>query len=82
MRYKAILADLARKRYPLSIMLIVIGVAVIPFPYLFIHFWTGVHQLQVVAVWHKQRDCDRQRDHWVRLTGGGHSRHLDAHRGL
>ena len=38
MRYKAILADLARKRYPLSIMLIVIGVAVIPFPYLFIHF--------------------------------------------
>ena len=38
MRYKAILADLARKRYPLSIMLIVIGVIVIPFPYLFIHF--------------------------------------------
>ena len=38
MRYKAILADLARKRYPLSIMLIVIGVLVIPFPYLFIHF--------------------------------------------
>ena len=38
MRYKAILADLARKRYPLSIMLIIIGVAVIPFPYLFIHF--------------------------------------------
>lgn len=38
MRYKAILADLARKRYPLSIMLIVIGVLVVPFPYLFIHF--------------------------------------------
>lgn len=38
MRYKAILAELARKRYPLSIMLIVIGVLVIPFPYLFIHF--------------------------------------------
>ena len=38
MRYKAILADLARKRYPLSIMLIIIGVAIIPFPYLFIHF--------------------------------------------
>ena len=38
MRYKAILADLARKRYPLSIMLIVIGVLAIPFPYLFIHF--------------------------------------------
>ena len=38
MRYKAILADLARKRYPLSIMLIVIGILIIPFPYLFIHF--------------------------------------------
>ena len=38
MRYKAILAELARKRYPLSIMLIVIGVLVIPFPYLFIHY--------------------------------------------
>lgn len=38
MRFKAILAELARKRYPLSIMLIVIGVLVIPFPYLFIHF--------------------------------------------
>ena len=38
MRYKAILAELARKRYPLSIMLIVIGILIIPFPYLFIHF--------------------------------------------
>jgi hypothetical protein len=38
MRYKAILAELARKRYPLSIMLMVIGVLLIPFPYLFIHF--------------------------------------------
>ena len=38
MRYKAILAELARKRYPLSILLMVIGVLVIPFPYLFIHF--------------------------------------------
>ena len=38
MRFKAILADAARKRYPLSIMLIVLGILVIPFPYLFIHF--------------------------------------------
>ena len=38
MRYKAILAELARKRYPLSIMLFVIGILLIPFPYLFIHF--------------------------------------------
>ena len=38
MRYKAILAELARKHYPLSIMLMVIGVLLIPFPYLFIHF--------------------------------------------
>ena len=38
MRYKAILADLARKRYPLSILLIVIGVLVIPFTYLFVHY--------------------------------------------
>ena len=38
MRFKAVLAEAARKRYPLSIMLIVIGVLVIPFPYLFIHF--------------------------------------------
>ncbi len=38
MRYKAILAELARKRYPLSIMLMVIGVLLIPFPYLFIHY--------------------------------------------
>ena len=38
MRFKAILAEAARKRYPLSILLMVIGVLVIPFPYLFIHF--------------------------------------------
>ena len=38
MRFKAILAEAARKRYPLSIMIIVIGVLVIPFPYLFIHY--------------------------------------------
>ena len=46
MRYKAILAELARKRYPLSIMLIVIGVLVIPFPYLFIHFG-----LELTNIW-------------------------------
>lgn len=38
MRFKAILADIARKRYPLSIMIIVVGILTIPFPYLFIHF--------------------------------------------
>lgn len=38
MRFKAILAEEARKRYPLSILIIVIGVLVIPFPYLFIRF--------------------------------------------
>lgn len=38
MRFKAILAEAARKRYPLSIMLFVISVLVIPFPYLFIRF--------------------------------------------
>ena len=38
MRFKAVLAEAARKRYPLSILLMVIGVLVIPFPYLFIHF--------------------------------------------
>lgn len=46
MRYKAILAELARKCYPLSIMLIVIGVLVIPFPYLFIHFG-----LELTNIW-------------------------------
>ena len=45
MRFKAILADAARKRYPLSIMLIVLGILVIPFPYLFIHF--GLEQTEV-----------------------------------
>ena len=38
MRFKAILAEAARKRYPLSIMIIVIGVLVIPFPFLFIRY--------------------------------------------
>ena len=38
MRFKAILAEAARKRYPLSILLMVVGVLVIPFPYLFIRF--------------------------------------------
>ena len=38
MRFKAILAEEARKRYPLSILLIVVGILTIPFPYLFIHF--------------------------------------------
>ena len=38
MRFKAILAEEARKRYPLSVLLMVMGVLVMPFPYLFIHF--------------------------------------------
>ncbi|MBR1820128.1 MAG: hypothetical protein IJ769_00750 [Clostridia bacterium] len=38
MRFKAILAEAARKRYPLSILLIVVGVLTIPFSYLFVHF--------------------------------------------
>ena len=38
MRFKAILAEEARKRYPLSILLIVVGLLAIPFPYLFIRF--------------------------------------------
>ena len=38
MRFKAILAEAARKRYPLSIMIIVIGILVVPFPFLFIHY--------------------------------------------
>ena len=38
MRFKAILAEAARKRYPLSVLLIVLGVLMIPFPYLFIRF--------------------------------------------
>jgi len=46
MRFKAILAEAARKRYPLSVMLMVIGVLVIPFPYLFIHFG-----LELVDFW-------------------------------
>ena len=31
MRFKAILAEEARKRYPLSILLMVVGVLIIPF---------------------------------------------------
>lgn len=38
MRFKAILVEAARKRYPLSILIMVIGVLVIPFPLLFIRF--------------------------------------------
>ena len=38
MRFKAILAEAARKRYPLSILLIVVGILTTPFPWLFIHF--------------------------------------------
>lgn len=44
MRFKAILAEAARKRYPLSVLLIVLGVLMIPFPYLFIHF--GLEQTE------------------------------------
>ncbi len=46
MRFKAILAEAARKRYPLSIMLFVISVLVIPFPYLFIRFG-----LELTSAW-------------------------------
>ncbi len=45
MRLKAILAEAARKRYPLSVMIIIIGILVIPFPYLFIHF--GLEQVNI-----------------------------------
>ena len=45
MRLKAILAEAARKRYPLSVMIIIIGILVIPFPYLFIHF--GLEQVDI-----------------------------------
>ncbi len=38
MRFKAILAEEARKRYPLSILLMVVGVLAIPFTYLFVRF--------------------------------------------
>ena len=38
MRFKAILAEEARKRYPLSILLMVVGVLSIPFTYLFMRF--------------------------------------------
>ena len=38
MRFKAILAEEARKRYPLSILLMVLGVLAIPFTWLFIRF--------------------------------------------
>lgn len=46
MRFKAILAEEARKRYPLSILLMVIGVLAIPFPYLFVHFG-----LELTSMW-------------------------------
>ena len=46
MRFKAILAEAARKRYPLSVLLMVMGVLVIPFPYLFIHFG-----LELMDIW-------------------------------
>ena len=46
MRFKAILAEEARKRYPLSIMLFVISVLVLPFPYLFIRFG-----LELTSAW-------------------------------
>ena len=46
MRFKAILAEEARKRYPLSILLFVVGTLVIPFPWLFIHF-----QLELNGAW-------------------------------
>ena len=38
MRFKAILAQEARKRYPLSILLMVVGVLIVPFSYLFVRF--------------------------------------------
>ena len=46
MRLKAILAEEARKRYPLSVLLMVLGVLIIPFPYLFIHFG-----LELLNIW-------------------------------
>ena len=38
MRFKAILAEEARKRYPLSILLMVVGVLAIPFTWLFMRY--------------------------------------------
>lgn len=46
MRFKAILAEEARKRYPLSILLMVLGVLVIPFSYLFVRFG-----LELTSLW-------------------------------
>ena len=46
MRFKAILAEEARKRYPLSIMLFVVGVLTIPFAYLFVRFG-----LELTSTW-------------------------------
>lgn len=46
MRFKAILAEAARKRYPLSIMLFVISVLALPFPYLFVRFG-----LELTSAW-------------------------------
>ena len=47
MRFKAILAEEARKRYPLSILLIVVGLLAIPFPYLFIRFGLELGDVEV-----------------------------------
>lgn len=38
MRFKAILAEEARKRYPLSILLMVVGVLAVPFTWVFMRF--------------------------------------------
>ena len=46
MRFKAILAEAARKRYPLSILLMVVGVLAIPFTYLFVHYG-----LELTSLW-------------------------------
>ena len=46
MRLKAILAEEARKRYPLSVLLMIMGILVIPFPYLFIHYG-----LELMEIW-------------------------------
>ena len=46
MRFKAILAEAARKRYPLSILLMVVGALAIPFTYLFVHFG-----LELTSLW-------------------------------
>ena len=50
MRFKAILAEAARKRYPLSILLMVVGVLAIPFTYLFVHFGLELTSLKWTAL--------------------------------